>query len=160
MSTPSGKPLNPIDPSASVSHETHERAGAERHPVENGHDHVRSPYAPKKARTQPAVEEDSASSPHQEQPAAVRCDEIIRDLERLAASVRWVQREEAAARVPRAAQLSSVSGLAPVDAKGRGHSGEMFDNGFWAPRSLEPERLAPPPAMRSRRGNLRGPLSI
>jgi hypothetical protein len=247
MSTPSGKPLNPIDPSASVSHETHERAGAERHPVENDHDHLQSPYAPKKARAQPAVEQDfaisgdtaplaplraseglrehperravnvhepylfshdaaggprargrplfdehdgrnhatkkafedvaekhtvdlhagasiqpvhAANSPHQEQPAAVRCDEIIRDLERLAASVRWVQREETAARVPRAAQLPPVPGLAPVDARGRSYSGEMFDNHFWSPRSLEPERLAPPPAMRSRRDNLRGPLII
>jgi hypothetical protein len=230
-----------------VSHETHERAGAERHPVENDHDHLQSPYAPKKARAQPAVEQDfaisedaaplaplraseglrerpeqravhvhepylfshdaaggprapgrplfdeqdgcnhatkkafedvaeqhtvdlhagaslqpvhAANSPHQEQPAAVRCDKIIRDLERLAASVRWVQREEAAARVPRAAQLPPAPGLAPVDARGRGYSGEMFDNGFRSPRSLEPERLAPPPAMRSRRDNLRRPLII
>jgi hypothetical protein len=34
----------------------------------------------------------------------------------------------------------------------------MFDN--WALRSLEPERLAPPPAMRSRRDNLLAPLII
>jgi hypothetical protein len=245
MSTPSGKPLNPIDPSASVSHETHERAGPERHPVENDHDPLQSPYAPKKARAQPAVEQDftisedvaslaplraseglrenperrvddvrepylfshgAAGGPRapgrplfdeqeghnhsakkafedvtekhtadlhtvaslqpvhaansHDQPAAVRCDEIIRDLERLAASVRWVQREEVAARVPRAAQLPPVRGLAPVDARGRGYSGEMFDNGLWSPRSLEPERLAPPPAMRSRRDNLRWLLSI
>jgi len=36
-----------------------------------------------------------------------------RGLERLAASVRLVQREEVAARLPKAAQLSSVPGLAP-----------------------------------------------
>jgi hypothetical protein len=102
----------------------------------------------------------AANSPHQEQPAAVRCDEIIRDLGRLAASVRWVQREEAAARLPRTARLPSVPGLAPVDARGRGYSDGMFDNRFWSPRPLEPERLVPPPAMRSRRDNLRGPLII
>ena len=37
-----------------------------------------------------------------------------RELERLAANVRSVQREEAAARLPSAAQLPSVPGLAPV----------------------------------------------
>jgi hypothetical protein len=247
MSTPSGKPLNPIDPSASVSYDTHERASAEWHPVENDHDHLQSPYAPKKACAQPAVELDfairedtaplaplreseglrehsgrravdvhepylfshdaadgprapgrphfdeqdgcnhstrkafedvaekhtvdlhavaslqpvqAANNPHQERPTAVRCDEIIRDLERLAASVRWVQREEAAARLLCAAQLPPVPGLARVDARRRGHSGEMFDNGFCSPRSLEPERRLPPPATRSRRDNLRGPLII
>jgi hypothetical protein len=245
MSTPSGKPVDPFDPSG-VSHETHECAGVERHPVENDHGPLQSPYVPKKARAQPAGEQDFAiredsaplaplraseglrehserravdvhesylfshdalgapcapgrppfdeqdgrnhstrkafeeivpeqytvdlhpvasiqpdhagNSPHQEQPAAAAsCDEIVRDLKRLAASVRWVQRAEAAARLPRAAQLPPVPGLAPVDARGRG---EMFDNGFWSPRSLELERLVPPSAMRSRRGTLRGLLII
>src|SRR5437016_9148511 len=89
MSTPAGKPVNPIDPFAYASRDTrkrggperhpseddnnplrspsaptraHERAGTERHPVENDHDPLRSPSAPKKARTQPAVEPDFATS--------------------------------------------------------------------------------------------------
>jgi hypothetical protein len=191
-STPAGKPVNPIDPFAHVSHETHERAGSEYHPVEshneairslytptrararterhteeNDHDPLRSPYAPKKARTQPAAGLDVAvrddvvslvplrgperlrghperdvvdanesnlfshdpdsdtlhqpthpNSQQREQPAAGR-DEGIRDLKRLVATLRWIQREEAAARIPRAAQLPAVPGLAPADARGR-----------------------------------------
>ena len=228
MSTRSGIRLNPFDLSAGVSHETHEcadperrpietdngsfgspsvsegscaRSGAQGHSVENDHDPLQSPYAPKKARSQPAVEPDFATSEDvaplaplrasegscgeperhpvdvhepclfshdaadglldnqkQEQPSAVSCDEIIRDLERLAHSVRWVQRAEAATRLPRGPQLPPVPGLALVNARDRGHSGEMFDN--WALRSLEPERLAPPPAMRSRRDKLLAPLII
>jgi hypothetical protein len=201
MSTPSGIRLNFFDPSA-VSHETHEQADPERHPigrdnesfhspyvpagsreragahghsVGNDRDPLQSPYAPKKVRA--AVEPDFAIDVHkphdatdglrgpgplsdnlkQEQPSAVRCDEIVRDLERLIASVRWVQRAEAAARLPRAPQLAPVPGLAPVDVRDRGYGGEKFDN--WAPRSLEPERLVPP-TVRLRRGNLLGPLII
>ena len=111
-------------------------------------------YASKKEHAQSAVEGNYA--PGQE--AAHRASEGVRDypdrraitvhepsffsqqeLERIAASVRSIQREEAAARHPRAAQLPSVPGLAPDD------------NGVWPPRSLEPEYL-----MRSR-DNLRGP---
>ena len=62
------------------------------------------------------------------------------------------RREEAVARLPRAPQLAPVPGLAPIDARDRGDSGEMFDN--WALQALEPERLGPPPATRSHRDNL------
>lgn len=232
MSTPPGKPVNPIDPFAHVSHETHERAGPERHPVESDsesirapyaptrarervsaerhteeNDPFRSPYAPKKGRTQPvqgpdvATGEDAASlvppreperlrehperyavdanesylfshspvfdtslqpaHPHShqhEQPAAARRDADIRDLKRLEATLRSIQREEAAARIPRAAQLPPVPGLTPADARGRRHGSEMSD--FLSPRSLEPERMAPPPTRRSRRHRLRAPLII
>src|SRR5260370_6455893 len=79
MSTPSGKPLNPIDPSASVSHETHERAGAERHPVENDYDDLQSPYAPKKARAQPAVEQDFAISEDAVPLAPLRAPDGLRE---------------------------------------------------------------------------------
>jgi hypothetical protein len=271
MNTPSGRPLNPIEPLAYVSHEAregggpernpaesgnepprspyaptraHEPAGAERHPVENDHDPLRSPYAPKKARTRPAVEPDVAISevdaallvplrapeslrehpgrhaiidadesdplshaapsgarvpgaplfnkgddhslktaikdavagadrdsaslpqpPHpnrqrHEQLADARRDGSILDLRRLEASLRWILREEAAARIPRATQLPPVSGIAPVDARARRHSGEALDNnGFRPLRSLEPQRMGPPPAM-TRRDKLRGPLVI
>jgi hypothetical protein len=141
MSTPSGKSLNLIDPSASESHETNEWVGAERHPVENNYGPLQSPYAPKKAR---------ARIPS----GVVSCGEMARDLKRLAASVRWVQREEAAARPPRVAQPRSVSGFAPVDARGRGY-GEMFDNGF-SSRSLEPDGRVPPSAMSLRRDTVEG----
>src|SRR2546428_14087825 len=116
MSTRSGIRLNPFDLSAGVSHETHERAdperrpietengsfGAQGHSVESDHDPLQSPYAPKKARSQPAVEPDFATSEDvaplaplrasgglcgeadglldnqkQEQPSGVSCDEII-----------------------------------------------------------------------------------
>jgi hypothetical protein len=216
-----------------VSHETHERAGSEYHPVErhneairspytptrararaerhteeNDHDPLRSPYAPKKVRTQPAagpdvaVREDVVSlvplrgpkrlrghpdrdavdvnesnlfshdpdsdtlhqpahpnSQQREQPAAAGRDEGIRDLNRLVATLRWIQREEAAARIPRAAQLPAVPALAPADARDR-RCGEMLDNGFRSPRSLEPARMGPPPAMSSRRRKLRASLII
>jgi predicted component of type VI protein secretion system len=66
----------------------------------------------------------------------------------------FIQRDQAAAaRIGRA----PVPGLAPVNARGRRHSGEMSYNGVRPPRSLEPERLRPPPAM-TRRPKLRGRL--
>ena len=83
-----------------------------------------------------------------------------RDLKRLEASLRWLQREEAATRLPRATVLPSVPGLGPVDATGRHHSSEMRVDDLRAPRSLEPERLTPPLAVRSRRDNRRWPLAI
>jgi hypothetical protein len=50
------------------------------------------------------------------------------------------------------AQLPHVPALAPV--------GEMFDNGYRSPRSLEPERLVPPAELTSRRHRLFSPLGI
>jgi hypothetical protein len=79
--------------------------------------------------------------------AGDRRDEIMsdHDLARLEASLRWLQRQESATRLPRATNLAAVPGLAPFDASGRRQSGERFGDGFWSPRSLEPERLPPPP---------------
>jgi hypothetical protein len=255
MSTPAGRPVNPINPFAHAPHETRERAGleaqpfehdnnplrTERHPVENDHDPLRSPDAPKNARTPPAVEPDFATSEdaaplvplrvpedlrqhperhavdvdqsdpfsygapggartpdgslfnkrgdhslntapeeveviaeahpvdldsaaslqpadpnrqRHEQSTAYRRDEIIR--ERLEASLRWVQRKEAASRLPRATQLPAVPGLPPIDAGGRRHSDERFGRGV----RPEPERLVPSPSLRSRRDHLRWPLRI
>jgi hypothetical protein len=99
------------------------------------------------------------NSQQREQPAAAGRDRGIRDLKRLVATLCWIQREEAAARIPRAAQLPAVPGLAPADARDR-RCGEMFDNGFRSPRSLEPERMGPPPAMSSRRRKLGASLII
>jgi hypothetical protein len=49
MSTPPGKP-GPIDLSAYVSHKARELAATERETTESDDTHLRSPYAPKKAR--------------------------------------------------------------------------------------------------------------
>jgi hypothetical protein len=53
-----------------------------------------------------------------------------------------------------------VPGLASAHTTGRHHNSEMPVDSLQAPRSLEPERLAPPFAMSSRRYNLRWPLGI
>jgi hypothetical protein len=60
MSTPTGGPINPIDPFAQTAHETHERAGAEQHAAESDSERIRSAYAPKKPRTPPAQRGDVA----------------------------------------------------------------------------------------------------
>jgi hypothetical protein len=91
-----------------------------------------------------------------EHSVSTRPDTGTRDLQRLEAALRTIQREDAAARIPRAAQLPPVSGLAAADAKARRHGIEMLE----LPRSLEPERMAPPPTMRTRRHRLRAPLMV
>jgi hypothetical protein len=246
MSTPSGKPGNPIDLSAyeprrarervaAAPHPSedktdrlrspyapkraHEPAGTGRQPVENGRDPLRSRYAPMKSRGQPAVAPDfginsdaelpppmrvregSRERPTAErhtlgggdhspntaleegirgrqpvtaasfqpihpssgryQPAPERRDEIMsdHDLKRLEASLRWLQHQEAA-RLTRAAPLLPVPGLASAHTTGHHHNSEMPVDSLQAPRSLEPERLAPPFAMSPRRYNLRWPLGI
>jgi hypothetical protein len=85
------------------------------------------------------------------QRAAEHRDENMsnRDLELPEASLRWLQRQESATRPPRA-HLAPMSGFAPIHANHRRHSGERAGNGFQSPRSLEPERLPPPPEMSRR----------
>ena len=61
-------------------------------------------------------------------------------------------------RLPRATNLAPVPELAPVDASDRRQSGERFGGGFRSPRSLEPERLPPPPEMPRR--NIGAPVGI
>ena len=96
------------------------------------------------------------------QPAPERGDEIMsdHDLKQLEASLRWLQRQEAGARLTRAAPLLPVPGLASAHTTDRHHNSEMPVNRPQAARSLEPERLAHPFAMSSRRYNLRWPLGI
>jgi hypothetical protein len=110
------------------------------------------------ASFQPAL----ASGGRHQPPAAERHDEITNDpdLRRLEASLPWLRRQEAATRLPRATPLPPVPGLAPVDATGPRHSSEMLVDSIRPPRSLEPERLTPPLAVRSRRDNRRWPLAI
>jgi hypothetical protein len=135
----------------------------EHHAVENDHG---PPQSPKKETSQLAVEggfavsEDAA--PHASEGSREHLERRAHDvhdpslfsrdangdqqqLERLVANIHAVEREEAAARLPRAAQLRSVPGLAPAD------------SGFGPPRSLD---LVPSPAMGSRPDGLRGPFTI
>jgi hypothetical protein len=171
MSTPTRKPLNPTDPFAAVQHETWKRAGPERQnsdaaggkrvsttPMSQERDD-HSPMTAFEGTAAPRhlVDPDPAQSAHPnnrrpDQLAAARRDEILSDLERLEASVRRIQREQTAARLPRANQLPPVPGLSAV--------GEMFDNGYRSPRSLEPERLVSPAEMILRRDRLFSPLGI
>jgi hypothetical protein len=282
MSTLSGKPANPVDLSTYAPRKAGERIGGERYPVENDHDPLRSPYAPKEAwrraaapsdpavgahdtttdaaplapisspdgvreppgrhaidadesrlcpddapdsgwpgseeedarahSLQPSFDEDDAgddterfqakwasgspqktrqhdnlervsgsegpetdlgeaaslqpsdpaSSGRREQPAAPGRDAVMSDydLERLETSLRWLQRQEASTRLPPAPTLPPGPGLASLDSRGRRHGGDRFASDFRSPLSLEPERMAPPPAMVSGRGNLRWSLYI
>jgi TPR repeat protein len=117
-----------------------ERAGGQGHSVENDRD-PKSPYAPKKARTRPAVEPDFAISQDLARLASFRALEgLCGNPERQALDVHKL----------------GLFSQGPDDDLRAG--GVMFDN--WALRSLEPERLGPPPAMRSRRDNLLRALII
>ena len=193
MSTPSGKPSNPIDLSAYEP-----RLGAARPPrndilpgmilihfaqpthqsdrtsllalsgIVSKTTEVRFGRLKKtKPRGQPAAAPDFVAMDDDKpdryappprrlaRPGLERHDELTndRDLKRLEASLHWLQREEAATRLPRATPLPHVPGLVPVDATGRRHSSEMPVDELRAPSSLEPETLAPTVATRSRREN-------
>jgi hypothetical protein len=186
MSAPSGKPFDPFDLSPYAPKRARERSALDRSPGENGNNDnndsdneaaVLLPYAPR-AATRPEAPEaaqehpvdlDAAdqsrpgpatsAEPVAEKPAAVEAAGDP-DLARLESSLQWLQREEAAARLPRAVQLPPVSGIRPVGPEGPRPRGEQFINGVRVPPSLAPERLRPPPPMRERRDNLRGPLRI
>jgi hypothetical protein len=170
MSTPTGGPINPADPFAHAGNEAHAGADAEQHAAESDSERIRSAYAPKRLRRPPAQRADVAShnpdssleaacrqDQHYKDFAAGRRDADLSDLRRLEATLRWIEREEAAVRIPRAAQLPPVPGLARADTGGRAHGDEPSD--FRLPRSLEPERVAPPPS-RSRRHGLRASLTF
>lgn len=172
MSNPMGKPFDPFDLSPYAPKRARERSALDRPPQESQNDNNESeaglvlPYA---ARAQ--IEEahfqglepkdlDEADKPL----ARAMSDEPVAkepaaeaaaadpDLQRLEASLSWIQREGTASRLPRAVQLPPVSGLRPP-------RGEQFINGVRVPPSLAPERLRPPP-MRARRDNLRAPLRV
>jgi|GEM_PF-936224 len=247
MSTPSGKPINPLDLSAYVSQKAREQANSERFPIENADDAFRSPYAPKRAdagppppppavneadmhrspyapksqQARPSVEPGDLAGSHAEdqpprgpegsrgpsvrpfpsvagggdlsakmafeevvkehpidldaaaslQPAhptserfeppmgGAHRDEVMndRDLQRLEASLRWLQRQDSTTRLPRATPMAPVRGLPPADARDRHSGGDMY--GGRVPLSLEPERMAPPPRG-SRHDSLRWPLRL
>jgi hypothetical protein len=91
------------------------------------------------------------------------CGEAVADdptgdaeLARLESSLRWLQREGAVERLPRAVQLPPVPGLPRFDPQARP---EQFIDGVRVPPSLASGRVRPPP-LRARRDNLRGPLRV
>jgi hypothetical protein len=79
-------------------------------------------------------------------------------VDRLETSLRWLEREPAGNRLPRAQQLAPILGLRTVATKGA--PGQQFINGVRVPPSLARERLKQLPAMRERGDNLRAPLRI
>jgi hypothetical protein len=90
-------------------------------------------------------------------PTAGRGDEQVfaeRDIERLESSLRWLQREEKAARLLRIAREPA----AHAEADTMGESSNTSPRRLQSPRSLEPERLVPPPELSS--GRSRWPLAI
>jgi hypothetical protein len=95
------------------------------------------------ARLQPA---DAAIGPHDEESSEKHADpsDSDRDLERLEASLQWLQRAGSTARLPRAASLPSTPEFPPAEGTRRRYSAELIAKGG-RPRSLEPERMAPPP---------------
>jgi hypothetical protein len=172
LSAPRG---NFVDAFGPVPHDTAERIDLERATVEGDSGHPRSPYAPGRVRERaerglaendcgparvpcaqnnvrtqreldPSPQLASPHSQEDDQPAAARSNVTIRDFKRLEASLRWIEREEATARIPRAAQLPPVPGVAPVDTRRPRH--EMLE--LPAPPSLKREPMAPPPAMSPR----------
>jgi hypothetical protein len=117
-------------------------------------------HVPLQAASQPGARDGGSEVEHR--------DEVMsdRDLERLEASLRWLQRQEATTRLPRGANLARTPGLpspdgrarATLDASSRRYSAEPFSDELHSLLSLEPERLPPPP-LEPHRGLL-GPLSI
>jgi hypothetical protein len=89
---------------------------------------------------------DASITPHHDQPSANPAEpsDSDRDLERLEASLHWLQRAGSSARLPRAASLTPVPGFPAADGARRRYSAELIARGG-RPRSLEPERMAPPP---------------
>jgi hypothetical protein len=155
---------------AHAAREAHARADAQQHAAESDSVRIRSAYAPKTRHKPPAQGADVASpdpdssieparpqDQHHKDPVAGRRGDDRSDLRRLEATLRSIEREEAAMRIPRAAQLAPVLGLACADIVSRPDGDE--GSNFRLPRSLEPERMAPPPS-RSQSRRLRASLIL
>jgi hypothetical protein len=184
MSTPSGKPFDPLDLSPYAPKRARERSAPEQASVaSDGQDKVERsgeeaaatlPHATRAALRPDGADEgalasdagapaqlplrpDAAQSAMKPAPDQSAADV---DLARLESSLQWLQRESSVGRLPRAVPLPPVSGLRPVASESARARGEQFINGVRVPPSLAPERLRPPPPMRQRRDNLRGPLRV
>jgi hypothetical protein len=184
MSSPSEKPFDPFDLSPYAPKRARERAALDQSEKKEDAAGVVLPYAPRaalpledaaapsaahhpvdldaidKASAAPvasAPPEPAAAKPSESAAApAVPVTEADPDLERLEASLQWIQRE--GSRLPRAASLPPVSGLRAPPEGSRARSEQMI-NGIRVPPSLAPERLRPPP-MREGRHNLRAPMRV
>ena len=107
----------------------------------------------------PAARRSASAGIHAERdgPTAGRGAEQIfteRDIERLESSLRWLQREEEAARLLRTTREPAAHAAADP----MGESSNTSPRRLQSQRSLEPERLVPPPELSSGRG--RWPLAI
>jgi hypothetical protein len=184
MSTPSGKPFDPLDLSPYAPKRARERpereslaSGDEDKGEKSGDEAAAIPaYVPRAAVRgdgadgRPLAADAGAPVPPPLRSEAVKpaensaekpaSDQADVDLARLESSLQWLQHESSVGRLPRAVQLPPVSGLRPVAPESARARSEQFINGVRVPPSLAPERLRPPPPMRQRRDNLRGPLRV
>jgi hypothetical protein len=154
---------------------THQRTGPQPTFVKNDLDAFQSAYATKRAAGGPSVEPDvgvradhlldpdpatslqpsqAANDGRPKQARGERGDKVIddRDLEDLEASLRRLQRRQAATmQLSRAPMLSPPrSRPDPPAAISGAHSRERMVDAFRSPPSLEPTRLSPPPMQSNR----------
>lgn len=134
--------------------------GAPGQPVAaHSRDAARPATRPAAARSD-TVRSDTARS-DTAKPATAASDH---DLERLESSLRWLQRQEmvkeAVTRMPRGPNLPLAGGLAPLDPGSRRLRSDRPGGELHSPLSLEPERMAPPPALAAGTGNVRWSLYI
>src|SRR5438105_3533336 len=152
MSSPTSRP--PLDHSDWAPRATRERAAMERLSAAANGDPPRSPYAPEHGDEHAGAERPAAATaagPHSEG------DESKKnvDLARLEDSLRWLQRQDAAYRLPRVTPLPLVPGLTPPDTP-RYSRDEI---GRRRAKSLEPE-VMPPPPVAPRRRYLRASIAV
>jgi hypothetical protein len=73
-----------------------------------------------------SIDASAAVSHEAQERAGLKLDEVIRDLERLAASVRWVQREEVAVRRRRLGSLEAERPVPPVSSRSANLRGPLL----------------------------------
>jgi len=159
MSSPTSRA--PVDPSDWAPRATRERAAMERLSSAAQNDPLPS-HAPDQAGehlAQTPAHADVIASPKAtaaavESPSGDRSGKDG-DLARLEESLRWLQRQDAAFRLPRVASLPIVPGLTPPETP-RLSRGEI---GSRRVKSLEPE-VMPPPPVASRRWYRRASLAL
>src|SRR5215472_17591611 len=139
MSTPSGRPFDPIRISDYAPKRVRDRLGEPK----TGNESDR-PAGPAKKLQEPPLE----TRPDDDRDENADDGGYDDDLRRLESSLHYLRRERADAgdRLPRASQLPPVRGLrTPED--------DTYIDGYRVPRSLEPSFMPPPP-MRDRTNHL------
>jgi hypothetical protein len=147
MSSPSNTP--PIDPSDWAPRATRERLSAAANSDPLGSSHAPERGDEHGGAERPAVDAATAADSNGDES---RKDV---DLARLEDSLRWLQRQDAADRLPRVTPLPLVPGLTPPDTPR--YSREEASRR--RAKSLEPEPMPPPPAA-PRRRYLRASLAL